>query len=280
MFFGMLFALPLYVILEFIRTYQAKSDPALKAQMDREPKVTFKMLMVLGVPAIFDLSSVLLMVAGLMHIDASMWMLLRGGGIVFVALMKQFALGDRLSANMWWGVLIIALAVALVGCSSMLNGHPKPEDGKSAVGPSASDLLVGISLTIAGTFMQSLQYVYEEKVMTGSTAAPPWLLIGMEGFFGTLICTVVVYPLAGIIPGNDHGCIEYLPNTIAQVRGYPPQSNPRPSRIPRAPPCRHFRAHRLPSSISAIRSKTRCPFSSSPSASAPSSSSSTPSRCL
>ena len=37
------------------------------------------------------------MVAGLMHISASIWMLLRGGGIVFVALMKQFALGDRLT---------------------------------------------------------------------------------------------------------------------------------------------------------------------------------------
>mmetsp|Transcript_28878 Transcript_28878/g.88572 ORF Transcript_28878/g.88572 Transcript_28878/m.88572 type:complete len:104 (-) Transcript_28878:192-503(-) len=62
--------------------------------------------------------------------------------------------------------------------------------------------------------MQSLQYVYEEKVMTGSTATPPWLLIGMEGFFGILTCTV--YPLAGIIASNGHGFIEYMPNMIAQ----------------------------------------------------------------
>ena len=40
------------------------------------------------------------MVAGLMHISASIWMLLRGGGFVFVALMKQFALGDRLTPAM------------------------------------------------------------------------------------------------------------------------------------------------------------------------------------
>ena len=36
----------------------------------------------------------------------------------------------------------------------------------------------------SGTFCQSLQYVYEEKVMAGDVQAPPWLLIGMEGFFG------------------------------------------------------------------------------------------------
>jgi len=128
MFFGMLFALPMYLIMEAIRRHKAKTDAELKAQMNREPKVTVGMLLKLGVPAIFDLCSVLLMVAGLMHISASMWMLLRGGGIVFVAMMKQFALGDRLSKNMWWGVSIISMAVALVGLSSTLNGgtgkHP------------------------------------------------------------------------------------------------------------------------------------------------------------
>jgi hypothetical protein len=35
----------------------------------------------LGVPSIFDLVSVVLLVSGLMHVPASMWMLLRGGCI-------------------------------------------------------------------------------------------------------------------------------------------------------------------------------------------------------
>ena len=35
----------------------------------------------LGVPSIFDLASVVLLVSGLMHVPASMWMLLRGGCI-------------------------------------------------------------------------------------------------------------------------------------------------------------------------------------------------------
>ena len=52
------------------------------------------------------------MMAGLSHISASMWMLLRGGCIVFVALMKQFALGDALTAQMW-GVFTITVAVIL-----------------------------------------------------------------------------------------------------------------------------------------------------------------------
>jgi len=38
-------------------------------------------LLMLGVPSIFDLASVVLLVSGLMHVPASMWMLLRGGCI-------------------------------------------------------------------------------------------------------------------------------------------------------------------------------------------------------
>lgn len=52
------------------------------------------------------------MVTGLMYINASVWMLLRGGGIVFVAFMKQFILGNALSPSMWAGVAIITLAAS------------------------------------------------------------------------------------------------------------------------------------------------------------------------
>jgi hypothetical protein len=57
-------------------------------------------------------SQVCLMVTGLMYINASVWMLLRGGGIVFVAFMKQFILGNALSPSMWAGVAIITLAAS------------------------------------------------------------------------------------------------------------------------------------------------------------------------
>ena len=75
--------------------------------------------------------------------------------IVFVALMKHYALDDKLTPAMWAGVGIIGVAVLLVGLSSLV-------DTDAAEG--SSDVALGVGLTIAGTFMQSLQYVYEEKV--------------------------------------------------------------------------------------------------------------------
>ena len=61
---------------------------------------------------------------------------------------------------------------------------------------------------------QSLQYVYEEMVMSGPTGAPPWLLIGMEGLFGTLICTLVVYPLAHATRLEDTSQTQTLSATL------------------------------------------------------------------
>jgi len=208
MFAGMVFALPAYSLSECHRSHKAKTDAALRRKMEAEPPITLRTLLVLAVPAIFDLSSVVLMVIGLMHVNASVWMLLRGGGIVFVALMKQYALGDRLTAQMWSGVGIISLAVLLVGSSSLLD------ESSAAAG---ADVPFGVAITLVGTFMQSLQYVYEERVMSGSMKAPPWLLIGMEGLFGTLLCSCAVYPLAGLIPGADHGKLEDIDNTIEML---------------------------------------------------------------
>ena len=52
----------------------------------------------------------------------------------------------------------------------------------------------GVGITMTGTLVQSCQYVYEEKVMSGDIQAPPWLLIGMEGGTGTLITIFIPLP--------------------------------------------------------------------------------------
>ena len=87
-------------------------------------------------------------------------------GAVFVALMKQYVLHDELKPHMWAGVIIIALAVCLVGASPMLD---EKEEGEEEGGGSDDQFAFGLLLTIGGTFMQSLQYVYEEKMMSGDT---------------------------------------------------------------------------------------------------------------
>ena len=57
--------------------------------------------------------------------------------------------------------------------------------------------------------------------MSGDVSAPPWLLIGVEGVTGTAVCTVLLYPLCWILPGNDHGSFEDPLNTAAKLYNSP-----------------------------------------------------------
>jgi drug/metabolite transporter (DMT)-like permease len=214
MFIGMAFALPAHFLNEWYRRKNA--TPAELKLIEAEPAVTTHTYALLAVPSIFDLLSTCLMVVGLLHTNASIWMLLRGGGIVFVALMKQYVLHDKLSSSMWAGVGIIAFGVACVGCASMVGATANESDGDST-----GDALFGVLMTLAGTFMQSVQYVYEEKVMSGDVSAPPWLLIGVEGVTGTLLSTFVLYPLFWLLPGDDNGSYEDPINTFTMLQNSP-----------------------------------------------------------
>mmetsp|Transcript_5971 Transcript_5971/g.20335 ORF Transcript_5971/g.20335 Transcript_5971/m.20335 type:complete len:432 (+) Transcript_5971:59-1354(+) len=168
---------------------------------------------ILAIPSCFDLTATVLCMFGLLYISASVYQLLRGACIVFVAIMKHYLLKDRLKAYNWLGVLFLTVAITLVGLTSVLGAPPEEGNEKNP--------LVGVLLILCGAFVQSLQYAFEEKMMTGEVSAPPLLVIGMEGLWGTVICTFVLYPLAFVLPGNDHGRLEDPANTWAMIKNSP-----------------------------------------------------------
>ena len=161
----------------------------------------------LAIPSIFDLAATALCMMGLRYLDVSIYQLLRGSGIIFVALMKQHVLGDHLYKFQWLGVVWNVVAVFFIGATAILNSN-------NDVDLDPADALWGITLVMTGAFVQALQFVFEEKVMTmDESAVPPLLLIGAEGFWGTLLCLTVVYPIAYFTPGPDHGSYEDPFNT-------------------------------------------------------------------
>lgn len=112
---------------------------------------------------------------------------------------------------MVWNVV----AVVLVGSTAILRSNDVEiyEPGEA---------LLGVTLVMLGAFVQALQYVFEEKVLTMEEAdVPPLLLIGMEGFWGTFLCLVLLYPLAYYLPGDDHGSFEDPFNTYHMVMNTP-----------------------------------------------------------
>jgi drug/metabolite transporter (DMT)-like permease len=171
------------------------------------------MYFLLIIPAIFDLCATALCMYGLRHINVSIYQMLRGGAIVFVALLKQFVLMDKLKKFMWVGVFLNVVSIVLVGLTAVLSA-----DQNSNNTFEGQDPVAGIVLVLAGALVQSLQYAFEEKVMSMDIAAPPLLLVGMEGLWGSIICITVLYPIAYIYPGDDHGSYENPFNTYAMIQ--------------------------------------------------------------
>jgi len=172
----------------------------------------------LAIPSVFDLVATALCMCGLMYLPVSIYQMLRGSGIIFVALMKQHFLGHRQLKFQWIGFFWNVVSVVVIGATATLNERGGVGENDDELKEQNAKALMGVLLVMAGAFVQALQFVFEEKVMMMEVPAQPLLLIGMEGAWGTLICLVVMYPLAYITPGSDHGSYENPWNTWIMIK--------------------------------------------------------------
>lgn len=170
----------------------------------RRDSVSAHTVLVLIVPCVCDLLCTLLLLVAQLYITASVWQMLRGSVIVITALLKSHVLGVALRRHMWLGVVVIALAMVLVAATSLFRGSSDDnyDNNNNTVSGEKKDPRIGILLVLMGCLAQGVQYVFEEKVM--SIGAPPLLVIGAEGLWGSLLTILIIYPLAyRVFPGTD-----------------------------------------------------------------------------
>lgn len=200
MFTGMTAGLVMHALVKFFKIPFPGYDHSAKTE-----SLPLWMYCILIVPSIFDLTATALCMYGLRDVNVSVYQMLRGSAIVFVALLKHFVLKNQLRKFMWIGVFWNVVSIVLVGLTAVFS-NVQNTDGESHP-------MQGVALILTGALVQSLQYAFEEKIMTHDIAAPPLLLIGMEGFWGTLLCLFICYPVAYLSPGPDHGSYENPFNT-------------------------------------------------------------------
>jgi hypothetical protein len=213
--FGMFLGMTGGLLMHFyVKAYKVPF-PGYNHDVNTAPLPTWMLLMLIF-PSVFDLFATILCMYGLKYVNVSIYQMLRGSAIVFVAILKQFLLGDKLKKFMWIGIFWNVISIVLVGGTAILAASTTEVD------ETGQNPTLGVILILCGAFVQSLQYAFEEKVMTmtddsNMVATPPLLLIGMEGFWGLLLCVFVLYPIAYFTPGPDHGSIENPFNTWEQL---------------------------------------------------------------
>ena len=225
MFIAMTIALPMHYLVEWRQHKQAAEYNRLKGAAGggaageevRAPEpVPWRTLMLLVIPSCFDLLGTGLASIGLLFTTVSVYQLVRCSVIIVTAILKATVLKHRLSTYMWLGILINTVAMVLVSMTSFL-----PNASGDAVAEDAGinrDPRVGILFILMSCLVQGSQYVFEERVMTVDNA-PPLIVVGMEGLWGSLLMPIVVFPWAYILPGTDFGgCLENVYDSWVMTR--------------------------------------------------------------
>lgn len=115
---------------------------------------------------------------------------------MFVAILKQFVLKDILKRYMWVGIALNCLSIVLVGFTAMMmeaSGSAPAESAEGGAGGAPVEggtgtAFLGVILILLGALVQSLQYVFEEKVMSAHeddpnvAPTPPLLLVSTDAY--------------------------------------------------------------------------------------------------
>lgn len=212
MFLAMIFALPIHYLYTWYvhRAYHAKNGYEKVGASLPPPAVPLRTYFLLAVPAAFDLIATFLANVGLMYVTVSVFQLMKCTVIIFVAILKAFVLKDRVSSYMWVGIGINTVAVFLVGMTSF-------GDADEQVNNVTNNPAVGILMIVLSCLVQSGQYVFEERIMDES--CQPLVVVGMEGLWGFMFTTFIVYPIAYFVPGNDLGSYERFDDAWTMLQG-------------------------------------------------------------
>jgi drug/metabolite transporter (DMT)-like permease len=155
------------------------------------------MYFIIAIPTLLDITATALSVAGLYYLDVSLYQMICNSNIVFVALMKHHILKNYLHKFQWVGMFWIVVSVFIGGISAMLVDQMSRSSNVTAEndGVSVTDTLIGVLLVIAGTILNAVLVVVEEKLMKLDVPVPLLLLIGIEGLWGVVLSIFVMFPI-------------------------------------------------------------------------------------
>jgi hypothetical protein len=156
------------------------------------------MYFIIAIPTMLDITATALSVAGLYYLDVSLYQMICNSNIVFVALMKHHILKNYLHKFQWVGMFWIVVSVFIGGIGALLVDQTSRSSGDNTAendGVSVTDTLIGVLLVIAGTILNAVCVLVEEKLMKLDVPVPLLLLIGIEGLWGVVLSIFVMFPV-------------------------------------------------------------------------------------
>ena len=185
------------------------------------------------VPALCDSLGTTLLNVGLFYTYASAYQMLRGTIVLFTGVFTMSILKRKLRSNHWAGMFIITFGAFLVGIASIISCNPDGHDavpspggildcstGDADADKKATSLrLLGDILVFAAQVAQALQFIVEEKFLS-KYSVPPHIAVGLEGFWGLVICGAA-FPLLGMMRQGNGEPIDSFSTAWDNVLKFP-----------------------------------------------------------
>lgn len=179
--------------------------------------MNWKSAIVFWIPTCCDILGTTAMNIGLLFVPVSVYQMLRGAIVLFVALLSIVFLNRKLNRAQWISLGTVMMGVAVVGISSVGKSKKESISEEPEVDP-----LLGVLLILIAQIFAASQFVIEEKIME-HYAVDPLLAVGFEGFFGlstTLFAFPILYSLIGSTPAGKGGYFD-VPNGWSQITSNP-----------------------------------------------------------
>jgi len=225
MFIGMFGCLVVYEVMRCVQRAKAKKNahlsenqPLVNSEEEgkkAKPEIpVWKQYCLVCLPALCDMCATAMMNIGLLWIAPSVWQMLRGSMVIFSACFSKFFLHRNLHASHWTGVGLVAFSLVVVAFAALMQ-PPRPklfpsssssESSSSSFGSSESissgsgedddtvttgQVALGCALVVLAQIIQASQIVIEEHLLK-NICLHPVLVVGLEGMWGTLSCSILL----------------------------------------------------------------------------------------
>jgi len=140
------------------------------------------------------------MFVALTQCAASVYQMMRGSIVLITAVMSVLFLGKKQYFHHWSSIFVVVAGVALVGLIGVKSSSDGDDDSKNAT----PTTFTGILLLIIAQCFTGGQFITEELFL-GGYYLDPFLVVGLEGFWGTLYYAIVL-PIAQNINCNGPLC--------------------------------------------------------------------------
>jgi len=143
-------------------------------------------IFIIIIPTIFDLLSSSLLIISLNFLASSTYQMLRGSYIIFIAIASIHFLKRKIFSHNWLGMALVLIGLIVVGINSIIEANNNDDD------ESINTTSWGLLLIILSQLLQACLFISEEFLMT-SYKCEPLKLAGMEGMWGTIFYSILIF---------------------------------------------------------------------------------------